>query len=72
MKNYVESRKVIIEDDIMGFMKIAIEHGLNLNIVQLNDVGEKYSPLAWLIDCARCPEFLSFLLKNGADLRAAT
>ena len=66
-ENYVESRKVIIEDDIMGFMKIAIGHGLNLNIVQLDDTGSEYSPLARLIDCARCPEFLSFLLKNGAD-----
>ena len=65
--SYVGSRAEIERTDLFGFMRLALDNGMNLNAIG-DDMGHKYAPLADLIDWCRYPEFLSFLVKNGADV----
>ena len=66
-ENYVGCKEEIERRDLFGFLRLAIDNGLDLNAIG-DDMGHKYAPLVDLIDWCRYPEFLSFLVKNGADV----
>ena len=66
-ENYSGSKSEIERTDLFGFLKLALDNGMNLNAIG-DDMGHKYAPLTDLIDWCRYPEFLSFLVKNGADI----
>ena len=55
------------EKHLYEFLDLAIEHGLDLNAVALDD-GEYFCPLFWLIYECYSPEFLSYLISKGADI----
>lgn len=66
-ENYKACKEEIERTDLFGFLRLAIDNGLDLNAIG-DDMGHNYAPLADLIDWCRCPELLSFLVKNGADI----
>ena len=66
-ENYVGCKEEINKNGLFGFLKLAIDNGLDLNAIG-DDMGHNYAPIADLIDWCRCPEMLSFLVKNGVDI----
>ena len=66
-EDYTGCKEEIEKRDLLGFLKLAIDNGLDLNAIG-DDMGHKYAPITDLIDWCRCPEMLSFLVKNGADI----
>lgn len=66
-ENYKACKEEIERTDLFGFLRLAIDNGLDLNAIG-DDMGHKYAPLADLIDWCRCSELLSFLVNNGANI----
>ena len=66
-EDYIGCKEEIEKRDLVGFLRLAIDNGLDLNSIG-DDMGHKYAPIADLIEWCRCPELLSFLVKNGVDI----
>lgn len=62
----LKSTQIVEEKNLIGFLSLAIQNGLNLNEAIYEEKCKEYQvPIFWLLCDSYCPKLVSFLVKNA-------